>query len=288
MVRACLAAGVSTFHAGTGPIGLVRARAIAVSLAAAPGPGSSIIVGATAELAARGSLQGLIPDLPPAGPSPDPRGTIAWHLELDPAQLGNADPGSVLRGLRGFVERGEVRSWGIGHSARIPSSDELRREGELDPGWMRLPFHLLATPAAFGAVTEAHRIGVPIVVDDPFAGGALNGRLLREGRVARAGAARPLDLAAVRSEWGPVISLGYLTSDGRRTLGQAALQFALETPGVVAVLADARDAAEVAELAHVPSLPSLGTEPRRRVEARMAGPAGRSNRPGEGARPSRV
>jgi hypothetical protein len=283
MVRGCLTAGVASFHAGSGPAALVRARSIAAKLRTLPGARASVIVGLPQDVAGTAPGDDLLRVLPTA---PEPKGSadpIAWNVELAADLLAGPDPPTILRSVRARVESGSLRSWGIGHDDRIPSPELLRHEASLEPHWVRLPLHPLAFPPARSAVAEARRLGLPVLADDPFARGSLNGRMLREGRYARAGASRPLDIAAVRSEWGPVISLGFLTEGGRRTLGQAALQFVLGTPGVVGVLTDAPDAAELSEIGRLRDLPPLGEEARRRVEQRMTG-SGRGSPDGaEGA-----
>jgi len=267
MVRSAVSAAVTTFHAGNGPAAPLRARTIVQELRERPVTRASIVLPVPTDLPRRNREPdgASLFDVGAVGPI-DP---VELHLEVPLEEVARADARALAFGLRTAVERGRARSWGLGHGARAPSPEGVQRWLALGPDWVRLPLHLLSTPDARSAVAEAARLDVPVVVDDPFAAGALNGRLLREGRVAPPGAVGPMDLARVRSEWGPVVALGFLTADRDRTLGQAALQFALGTPGVVTVLTDAPDAAEFVALARLGEVPPLSAELRRRVEAGM-------------------
>lgn len=72
-----------------------------------------------------------------------------------------------------------------------------------------------------------------LVARDVFAAGALDGSLLGGPLGARGPNAPPLTVAELHGHLDPVLRLGFLTRDRRRTLVQAALGFALQWPWVL-------------------------------------------------------
>lgn len=84
------------------------------------------------------------------------------------------------------------------------------------------------------ALAESSRIGV--FARDPFDGGRLDGRRLADSVGARRPDAGPVRLRELEQEFAPVLGLGFLTEGRRRTLAQAAIQYALRWPWVCSVL----------------------------------------------------
>lgn len=78
--------------------------------------------------------------------------------------------------------------------------------------------------------------GAAFIARNPFADGRLDGSLFAASTVAGAPAGAPIDVRRLRQEFGSVLRLGFLTEGRRRTLAQAALQFALYWPWVVTVV----------------------------------------------------
>lgn len=75
-----------------------------------------------------------------------------------------------------------------------------------------------------------------VLVRDPFAGGLLDGSRISSGISDRVLPSRPIDLRALHAEFDPVLRLAPLTRDRRRTLAQAAVQYALRWSWTAAVM----------------------------------------------------
>jgi aryl-alcohol dehydrogenase-like predicted oxidoreductase len=77
--------------------------------------------------------------------------------------------------------------------------------------------------------------GARLIARDPFNAGRLDGsRFAAESSLPPPGAG-PVDVRKLQAEYEPVLQLGFLTEDRRRTLAQAALQFVLHWPWVLSV-----------------------------------------------------
>ena len=75
-----------------------------------------------------------------------------------------------------------------------------------------------------------------LIVRDPFAGGRLDGTLVRATMGDRHPGRPPREVRELREEFAPVLRLGFLTRARTRTLAQAALRYLLQRPGTVSVL----------------------------------------------------
>ncbi len=136
----------------------------------------------------------------------------------------------------------------------------------LGAGWVRFPFHLLNAPRVAAAVDEWAASGVPVVADDPFAGGLLDGQWLSGSPLESPAVPRGLEWETTRRRLAPVAGLGYLTVGAGRTLPQAALSYLREREGVSGVLVRVASAQDFAKLA--PGGRPLGATDRQRIEGR--------------------
>lgn len=75
-----------------------------------------------------------------------------------------------------------------------------------------------------------------LIARDPFSSGRLDGSRFAAGSVFGGPGTPPVDLRQLRSEFDPVLRLGFLTAGHRRTLAQAALQFVLHWRWVTTVV----------------------------------------------------
>lgn len=95
----------------------------------------------------------------------------------------------------------------------------------------------LLDAASLAPMARGTRRGVPaLLVRDPFAGGRLDGSLLAPEIADRRPGQPPRDLRELREELAPVLRLGFLTRQHKRTLAVAALRYLLQREETLSVL----------------------------------------------------
>lgn|GEM_PF-3484531 len=192
-------------------------------------------------------------------PAPD----IVW---VDPAELPalREGGGSALPDLTPLAGRPIV--WGVRSPGRIPSPATAEAWIVAGVRVLAFPVHLLNAASAVGAAAAVEALGARVIALDPHGGGRLDGRLFGLRSTAPiAPPGRPLDPAALRRLAGPVLELAFLTEHRDRSLGEAALQFALGVPGVVAVEAAFADPGDVEGWTAALGRTPLRDDERRRV-----------------------
>ncbi|HTT45597.1 MAG TPA: aldo/keto reductase [Thermoplasmata archaeon] len=114
--------------------------------------------------------------------------------------------------------------------------------------------------------------GAPIglLARDPFAGGRLDGSRFAQSGLELGPSMSPPSLRALEREFEPVLQLGFLTAEHKRTLAQAAVQYVAGHPWVVSVLVPLPPADRLEELLEAFTRPPLTAEEVSRVEAEAA------------------
>ncbi|HZY71265.1 MAG TPA: aldo/keto reductase [Thermoplasmata archaeon] len=119
-----------------------------------------------------------------------------------------------------------------------------------------------------GAASLAGDGGISIVVTDPHGQGLLDGRWLEGSLANQPRPAPPEPWPQLRDRLEPVTRLAPLTSGRGRSLAQSAVQFALASPRVAAVLVAPTVPSQIAELAHPEAWPEFTEADRERVLSR--------------------
>lgn len=104
-----------------------------------------------------------------------------------------------------------------------------------------------------------------LLARDPFAGGRLDGTRFAATTALGGPSAGPVDVRRLHAEFDPVVRLGFLTEHRRRTLAQAALQFVLGRPWVVATCIPLPEPERFEEILGWDTAPPLDSEDRRRL-----------------------
>ena len=156
--------------------------------------------------------------------APVPVGAIEWALGAD-------ENGPTLPSLGSDTETASPPSkplWIRRLSPAVQSLPELGLEVNLFSG----SFSILKPDIGSRFEAAAPVSNAFLVVRDPFSEGRLDGSRF-SARTGPAGpASPPVDVRRLHEEFDPVLQLGFLTAGRRRTLAQAALQFALHWPWV--------------------------------------------------------
>ena len=138
--------------------------------------------------------------------------------------------------LETFVEQGPLVGWGIrgaGSRTVLERLPELARRGCLSLG---VEANLLDHAGAWALAGRLPGPEMSLLVYDPFAAGRLDGSFLEPNAESPAPGGSAPTWEDVRARMAPVLRLGFLTRDGRRTLPDAALKFLLRPKFVGAVV----------------------------------------------------
>jgi aryl-alcohol dehydrogenase-like predicted oxidoreductase len=109
--------------------------------------------------------------------------------------------------------------------------------------------------------------GRVLLATDPFSGGRLDGTRFSTRLADRPSIAEPRSIRELHAEFDPVLRLGFLTEGHRRTLAQAAVEFALSFPWVATVVAPLPRADRLAELLTAAGGPGISADDRERILA---------------------
>ncbi|MGH2584838.1 MAG: aldo/keto reductase, partial [Dehalococcoidia bacterium] len=167
--------------------------------------------------------------------------------------------------LADLRREGKVRSYGVALGPRIGWREEgLRALRERRVPSIQIIHNLLEQEPGTDLIAAARESGASVIVRVPHSSGLLEGHFTEETTFA------PGDHRRHRSkEWlidgvQKVEQSRFLEAGGRRTLGQAALQWLLAEPAVVSTLPNIYDEAQLAEFAAAPDVPDLTDEEMRR------------------------
>ena len=133
-------------------------------------------------------------------------------------------------------------------SLRLRQSDRSTPEPGEKLGLFSGSFSVLEPDLGSRFETSATPSKAFLIVRDPFSGGRLDGSRFAS-RTALAGPTTPpLDVRRLHEEFDPVLQLGFLTADHRRTLAQAALRFVLHWPWVATAVIPLPEPERLAEV----------------------------------------
>ncbi|MCI4345704.1 MAG: hypothetical protein L3K07_02975 [Thermoplasmata archaeon] len=161
------------------------------------------------------------------------------HLELlvlDHSEYQEASRAGATSTLDKLVREGALGGLAVRLSYGDPDPRELETLLAGNVRTFLCPWGLLERGAEHGLLPRFGSASACLLAVDPHADGALDGRRALASPLDRAPGERPVDLAELRRQLGPVLALGFLTAERRRTLVEAAVRFALEPPEVSAVL----------------------------------------------------
>ena len=212
-------------------------------------PGTSL--GLSGPDAWQASLESTLPLLRRSG-----RTVPQLWIEWDPVADGGENLAGVAQGLEGLVTRGTIQGWGAPLSAwaRFASIADV-------PKFASGTLSLLEQGARPGAVLG----GTPFLARNVLAGGRLAGLGPSSGPSPERVPGGPLPIRTLAEEMAPALRFGFLAIRGRRTLGQAAIRWALDQPGVYAALVAIPPPERIEEFTGWEETPPLTIEEAHRV-----------------------
>jgi len=167
--------------------------------------------------------------------------------------------------LEELQREGKVLSYGVALGPRIGWRDEgIRAVHERHVPSIQVIYNLLEQQPGADQIAAARETGASVMVRVPHSSGLLEGHFTEETTFP------PDDHRRHRSrEWlvdgvKKVEQLRFLEAGGKRTLGQAAIQWLLADPQICTVLPNIYDAEQLAEFAAAPDVPPLTADELRR------------------------
>ncbi len=169
----------------------------------------------------------------------------------------------VWQTLASLQRAGKIGAYGVSASDPHEAVALLEQGAPVDV--LEVAFSLFDQGAALELIPLARKRRVGLIAREPLANGFLSGRY-RPGHVFPQGDHRsllPREYADALAEHAQALAF---LADERRTLAQAALRFALDEPGLAAVVAGARTPEQVRENAAACELPMIDDDERRTIE----------------------
>ncbi len=169
------------------------------------------------------------------------------------------DPGEeteeALDTLDELKRRGVIRAVGVSIAADYDAGVRLARTGRVDV--LQVYYNLLQQGAELELFEATQACGVGVVAAIPLAYGFLSGRYTSKTVFAKDDWRCRLTRDEVAARVERVEQLRFLTADGKRTLLEAALQFALAPAAVSTVIPGFRNPEQVEGLVHALAAPPL-------------------------------
>jgi aryl-alcohol dehydrogenase-like predicted oxidoreductase len=212
-------------------------------------------------------------------PPADPRTcahAIRERLRLPPAaglvllvdDIGRGRDGAAAgRALSDGAGSGSYDAWGVRLEAGRPTLDRAERSVASGARVLSAPYDLLRREPGDSLLRRIAGTDVTFLARDPHGAGELDGSLVRTPFGAVPGPSGPMRWSEIRDRFAPIVELGFLTRDRRRTLGQAALQFCLLSDRVLAVEPRMDDPTRIDEFVRYDTVAPLSEDERSRLDA---------------------
>lgn len=179
------------------------------------------------------------------------------------------DSDDVIAVLKELRQEGKIRAYGVSLGPKIDPDrqiDEAHAAIERGYNCVQMIYNLLEQPIGREVFPAANEKQVGLMCRVPHSSGLLEGNLTRETTFP------PTDHRSHRPrQWlidglKKVEQLDFLTADGARTIGQAALQFALRQPMMCSTLPNIYDEENLREFAQTPETPPITDDEYNRVQ----------------------
>jgi len=187
-------------------------------------------------------------------------------LQLHNTKMDAVEDDALFGLMETFKSEGKVRAYGIALGPKIGWLEEgVRAMQERNVAGVQMIYNLLEQDPGRGLIEAAGETDTSLIVRVPHSSGML------EGKYDENTSFGPNDHRRHRpKEWlldglKKVERLGFLTESGERTLGQAALKFALASSEISSTLPNIYDEEQIEEFAAAPDTPDLTDEELTRV-----------------------
>lgn len=187
-------------------------------------------------------------------------------LQLHNTKMDAVEDDALFALMDEFKSEGKIRSYGVALGPKIGWLEEgVKAMRERDVSGVQMIYNLLEQDPGRGLIEAARETDTSLIVRVPHSSGMLEGKYDENTTFG------PNDHRRHRpKEWlldglKKVEQLGFLTESGERTLGQAALKFALASPEISSTLPNIYGEEQIEEFAAAPDTPDLTDEELARV-----------------------
>src|SRR3712207_9015061 len=160
--------------------------------------------------------------------------------------------------MEGFKGEGKIRAYGVALGPKIGWLEEgIRAMRERNLAGVQMIYNLLEQDPGRGLIKAARETGTSLVVRVPHSSGMLEGKYTEETTFAKNDHRRHRPREWLLDGLKKVEQLAFLTDSGERTLGQAALKFALASPEIASTLPNIYDEEQIEEFTATSETPDL-------------------------------
>ena len=179
-------------------------------------------------------------------------------LQLHNAKMDAVENDPLFELLERFEREGKIRSYGVALGPKIGWLEEgVKAMRERDLAGVQMIYNLLEQDPGRGLIEAARETDTSLIVRVPHSSGMLEGKYDENTTFARNDHRRHRPREWLLEGVKKVERLGFLVESGERTLGQAALKFALASPEIVSTLPNIYDEEQLEEFAAAPETPDL-------------------------------
>ncbi|HEX6711244.1 MAG TPA: aldo/keto reductase [Rubrobacter sp.] len=187
-------------------------------------------------------------------------------LQLHNTKMDAIDNDELFALMEQFKVEGKVRAYGVALGPKIGWLEEgvrAMRERRIDG--VQMIYNLLEQDPGRGLIEAASETETSLIVRVPHSSGMLEGHYDENTTFAKNDHRRHRPKEWLMDGLKKVEQLSFLTESGERTLGQAALKFALAVPEVISTLPNIYGEEQIEEFAEAPDTPDLTPEELSRV-----------------------
>jgi len=160
--------------------------------------------------------------------------------------------------MQEFEREGKVRSYGVALGPKIGWLDEgIKAMRERELAGVQMIYNLLEQDPGRGLIEAARETDTSLIVRVPHSSGMLEGKYDENTTFGKNDHRRHRPREWLLDGLKKVERLGFLTESGERTLGQAALKFALASQEISSTLPNIYGEEQLDEFAAAPDTPDL-------------------------------
>jgi len=187
-------------------------------------------------------------------------------LQLHNTKMDAVENDALFGFMEEFKEEGIIRAYGVALGPKIGWLDEgVKAMRQRDLAGVQMIYNLLEQDPGRDLISAARETDTSLVVRVPHSSGMLEGKYDENTTFAKNDHRRHRPKEWLTEGLKKIEKLGFLTESGERTLGQAALKFALAPLEVASTLPNIYDEAHIEEFAAAPETPDLTEEELARV-----------------------
>jgi aryl-alcohol dehydrogenase-like predicted oxidoreductase len=187
-------------------------------------------------------------------------------LQLHNTKIDAVENDGLFELMDELKAEGKVRSYGIALGPKIGWLEEgVKAMRERDLAGVQMIYNLLEQDPGRGLIEAARETGTSLIVRVPHSSGMLEGKYDQNTTFGKNDHRRHRPREWLLDGLKKVGQLGFLTESGERTLGQAALKFALASPEIVSTLPNIYNEEQLEEFAAAPDTPDLAEDELSRI-----------------------